>query len=218
MIKNVIFDIGGVLTEFDPNDYLKAFGYDDFKAEKVSKAIFKDVLWKTYMIGDVTPEEFKNSVISNNPDLKDEIAFALAKENAHKMLPPLYEGIKFLRNLKEQGFNVYVLSNIVQDSLDYFKENFKSVTDVIDGAVYSCEAHLRKPDIKIYELIMSKYKLNPEETLFLDDSERNVKAACQLKIIGLTCQPVVKEEEFKKVKNFIEEQNHERYFHEEKIK
>ena len=207
MIKNVIFDIGGVLTEFDPNDYLKSFALDDEKAKRLSKAIFKDALWKPYMTGDVSAEEFKKNVILNNPDLKQEIIYALAKENAYKMLPPLFEGIDFLKSLKDNGYNVYVLSNIVQDSLDYFKENFEDVTSVIDGAVYSCEAHLRKPDEKIYKMILDKYDLKPSETLFLDDSERNVNSANKLGIVGKVCQPVLNPYAFEEIERFLHKEN-----------
>ncbi len=121
------------------------------------------------------------------------------------MLPPLQSGIDFLLKVKRQGYNVFILSNIVQDSLDYFKENFTEVTSVLNGAVYSCEAHLRKPDEEIYRHILSKYNLVAEETMYLDDCYKNALAACKLGIKGIHCTPIQKENEFDRIASLLEE-------------
>ncbi len=70
MIKNIIFDIGGVLTEFDPNDYLSPFGFDQELSCTLSEAIFKNQFWKSYMVGHISPSQFKRAVITAHPELK----------------------------------------------------------------------------------------------------------------------------------------------------
>lgn len=207
MIKNIIFDIGGVLTEFDPNDYLGAFGFEGEKANTLSHAIFRNSLWKEYMVGNVSPDEFKANVIKENSQYKDEIEFILAKENTYKLLPPLQDGIDFLLKVKKEGYNIFILSNIVKDSLDYFKSNFKDVTSVLSGAVYSCEVGLKKPDEKIYSLILDRYNLESEETLFLDDQEKNIGNAEKLGIVAVAIQPMLKEGEFERIKKLLQQDN-----------
>lgn len=203
MIKNIIFDIGGVLTNFDPNDYLGAFGFSEEEAPKLSKAIFKNQHWKDYMVGLISPEDFKRNVIENNLELKDKIEYILAKENSYKMLPPLKEGVELLLSLKQKGYNIYVLSNIVKDSLDYFKSNFIEVLNSLSGAIYSCEVHLKKPDPKIYQLILDEYNLKADETMFLDDSKTNIASACELGIHGILFNPVIDKEVVEKVKKML---------------
>lgn len=133
MIKNIIFDIGGVLTGFDPNDYLGPFNFDEQTSKALSNAIFKNENWKKYMIGEISSTEFKRLAVQANPTLKAQIEFVLAPENTYKMLPRLEEGISFLKNMKLAGHNIYILSNIVDDSLSYFKSNFGDVTKLLSG-------------------------------------------------------------------------------------
>lgn len=207
MIKNIIFDIGGVLTRFDPNDYLSPFGFDKEKSKALNFAIFKSPVWKDYMVGKIDKNKFKEFVVYNNKKLKKEIEFILDEKNAPKLLPPLTEGIEFLKTMKREGYKIYILSNIVGASLEYFKNTFTDVIDIIDGGVYSCEVGLQKPDEKIFELVLKNYHLVPSETLFLDDSLKNVEKACSLNIVGHLCQPLKRDgvfEEIIKTHNLID--------------
>ncbi len=135
MIKNIIFDIGGVLTRFDPNDYLSPFGFEEQKSKALNFAIFKSPAWKDYMIGKVDKNQFKEIVIHDNIHLKKEIEFILDDKNTSKLLPPLAEGVEFLKSMKGEGYKIYILSNIVGASLEYFKNNFTDVLDIIDGSL-----------------------------------------------------------------------------------
>lgn len=200
MIKNAIFDIGGVLTAFDPNDYLSPFGFDDEKSKALNQAIFKNDSWKDYMIGKINKQQFKQIVLSKNPDLKNDIEYILADENTNKLLPPLKEGIEFLKNCKRAGLRIFILSNIVEASLEYFKSEFTDVTSILEGGVYSCEVGMKKPDKKIYEFLLKKYDLKPEECVFFDDTQKNIDAACELGFKGLLCAPLKQKECFKDIK------------------
>lgn len=204
MIKNIIFDIGGVLTKFDPNDYLSPFGFDPKTASTLSEAIFKNQFWKSYMVGQISPSQFKRAILNANPSLKNEVEFVLDKSNTAKMLPRLESGVKFLLDMKAQGYNIFILSNIVENSLLYFKSSFPDVCKVISGAIYSCEAHLKKPDERIYNILTKKYNLTPAECLFLDDSEKNVQAAKNVGMKSILCQPTTQKDAFSNVSQFLE--------------
>ncbi len=204
MIKNVVFDIGGVLTKFDPNDYLSPFEFEKKKSLQLNNAIFKSPAWRDYIIGKVDKNQFKEIVIRANANLREEIAFVLSDENTKKLLPPLDEGIALLKELKGRGYNIYILSNIVGASLEYFKKSFEDVTQLLSGGIYSCEVGLHKPDEKIFNLLLNRYNLKPQETMFLDDSFKNVEAAKALGINGILCQPLKDVTAFENVKKFID--------------
>ena len=199
MIKNIVFDIGGVLTRFDPNDYLSPFGFEEEKSRALNFAIFKSPAWKDYMIGKIDKNKFKEIVARENENIRQEVEFVLDDKNTSKLLPPLEEGVQFLKSMKREGYNIYILSNIVGASLEYFKNTFQDVLECVTGGVYSCEVGLRKPDDKIFEYLINKYNLVPSETLFLDDSLKNIEKACSLNIIGHHCLPLKKEGVFEEV-------------------
>lgn len=203
MIKNIIFDIGGVLTEFDPNDFLSPFGFDEETSKTLSNAIFKNEFWKSYIVGKISSTQFKSACININPQLKEQIEYVLDKKNVSKMLPKLAKGVSFLKKMKADGYRIYILSNIVEDSKLYFKENFQEVTQILDGAVYSCEVHLKKPDEEIFKLLLRNYDLRPQECLFLDDSKKNIEKAKELGILSVLCQPMLNGEVFEKVETIL---------------
>jgi putative hydrolase of the HAD superfamily len=94
---------------------------------------------------------------------------------------PLDPNVRLLSGLRKRGFRLYYLSNFPLDIFDevrtgyYFFRHF-------DGGLISAEAKFSKPDIGIYKILIEKYSLIPEECLFIDDIEANVKTA---EILGM---------------------------------
>ena len=92
--------------------------------------------------------------------------------------------LRWIRSLKEAGYRVYYLSNFSErvekeaaDELTFLKE--------MDGGILSYREHVIKPDPAIYELLLNRYSLAAEESVFLDDTLDNVKAAEKLGIRGI---------------------------------
>ena len=79
---------------------------------------------------------------------------------------------------------LYILSNITEESYEYVKSSIP-LEEIFEGGVYSYQENVLKPDKRIYEIIVNRYHLNPEETLFFDDRQRNVDAACEIGIKGV---------------------------------
>ena len=84
--------------------------------------------------------------------------------------------------LKSQGYHLYVLSNYSQFMLDHTRENKMPFLENMDGVVFSCEVKEIKPEPEIYKLLLSRYGLKAEESVFLDDREENCEAARKLGI------------------------------------
>lgn len=88
------------------------------------------------------------------------------------------KNFEFVCDLKKKGYHLFLLSNITEDSYHYIK-NVIDLDQIFDGGIYSYQEKVIKPDPAIYRLIIKKYCLNKEETIFFDDNEKNVMAARQ---------------------------------------
>lgn len=175
MIKNIIFDLGGVL--FDE-------GLD--VVSKVLNEDAKDIYNKTYnkifrecILGHMEVSDYIKMLDKNDPDY-EKMKFILQKENQPLFLPIIKENYDYISKLKDK-YNLYILSNLTKESYEYV-QSVVNLDDVFIGGVYSFKVGYRKPDKEIYEIILDKYHLNKEETIFFDDKERNVKAARELGI------------------------------------
>jgi putative hydrolase of the HAD superfamily len=114
-----------------------------------------------------------NSIAATSSLNKDEIihVFNLRSE----LLFPLDENVRLLPELKKQGFRLYFLSNFPLDLFEEVKTGYYFFK-YFDGGVISSEAKVSKPDSRIYDILLKKYTLIPEECLYIDDIEVNVRA------------------------------------------
>ena len=178
MYKNVIFDLGNVLLDFNPKGYLKSKVSEE-KLDEVFKAIFNSEEWVMLDRGTITEKEAINNIINRNSNYKDEIN--LAFDNWYDLLKPIEDTVEILSSLKEHGYKIYYLSNFHELAFGEVtrKNNFFKL---FDGGVVSYEEKLIKPEEDIYKLILDRYKLNPSETIFVDDMEANVEGANKLGI------------------------------------
>lgn len=182
MIKNIIFDLGRVLVNFEPLEYLEKLEFDENMRNTLNKIIFKSKEWVEYDRGIYKIKDLAQKFINNYPNLEKEINLVL-KDDWVKMLKLKEDTAEFLKELKRQGFRIYILSNLSEDAYRFISQYdfFK----FIDGGVYSYELKICKPDKKIYQAILNKYNLIPEESVFIDDNLDNVEAANNLKIHGI---------------------------------
>lgn len=97
--------------------------------------------------------------------------------------------LNYLKACKKAGHSLYILSNWDAHSFDILQERFPELKDLFDGAVTSGQVGTIKPDKAIYQTVLSKYQLNPDDTLFLDDRPENVQAAQELGINTILCTP-----------------------------
>ena len=80
----------------------------------------------------------------------------------------------WIKELKERGYKVYILSNWSKPTYEACLDNELDFLPLVDGAVFSFQEHLIKPDKKIFELICDRYNINRYEAVFLDDNISNV--------------------------------------------
>lgn len=178
-IKNIILDVGGIL-------------FCDSK-KNIEKVLNKncDLIYKTAygpgfkecLLGNKTIQEHINS-LSNTENFND-INYILNKDNQSITYPLIKENFEYIKQLKEEGYKLYLLTNITEETYNHINKVI-NIKNIFDGGIYSYQEHLTKPDPNIYHLIISKFKLNKEETIFFDDKEKNVIAARNVGIKSIT--------------------------------
>lgn len=182
MIKNVIFDIGRVLLTYEPYDYILSFGYTREISEIIFNIVFNDIRWLELDRGIISDEEHLNKLLIQNPNYSHIIKEVFS--NWDTMLKPMQKSVDFYMSLKERGYKIYLLSNF--SKLAYEKEeNENEFFRLADGKIISYAVGTIKPEKKIYELLLSKYNLIPQECIFIDDKEENIIAAKNLGINGI---------------------------------
>ena len=175
MIKNVIFDFGQVLVHFEP-DYMTGKYIKDADDKNLAKeVIFDRLYWDRLDSGSISDEE----VI---PERLWESSVQ-AYTNWIYNIPEVDKMADLVKYIKEKyGVKLYLLSNISR----YFAEHSGEIEILknMDGCIFSATCGLTKPNREIFAHICEKFGLIPEETVFIDDSEKNIKGAEDFGIKG----------------------------------
>ena len=175
MIKNIIFDIGGIIFDDSSQNISNILNEDASNlCKKAYGKSFINCLLGNQEVSDYI-ETFKNDI-----DYK-KIKYILSKKNLHISYPLMKNNFDYISKLKDKGYNLYILSNITKESYEYII-NTIDIDKVFNGGIYSYQEKIVKPNRKIFELIINKYKLNKEETIFFDDKQKNIDAANEIGI------------------------------------
>lgn len=192
---NFIFDIGNVLVDFKPEQFLHALLDNPSNEGKLNEIIFKSDEWVKLDEGTITPEEACMNFCAREPEYKELIVKVMDK--IPDMLTPIRETSDMLPKIKNLGHKLYYLSNY-HEGLSRFILNKYSFFELFDGGVFSCDVHMIKPYPEIYHYILDKYGLDPKDCVFFDDTEENVAAAEKLGIKGVLFTDINKLEGFMK--------------------
>lgn len=184
MLRNILFDFGGVLLNLDEQltyDKLNQI-LDLSKCENINEEVFHP-----FERGEISEEAFFNRLQRRSKKVLTGDVYYEAWNSMLLDLPS--HRIEFLRKLKTR-YNLYLLSNtnithirkvLRRIKMDHGIDNFNSY---FNKAYYSHEIHLRKPDKETFEYVLSDSQLIPQETLFIDDKEDNLIHARKL---GIHC-------------------------------
>ena len=179
-IKNIVFDLGGVLVDLDFKaaiNGLQKAGFANVKEQL--QTLHQGGIFQKFELGEMTADEFRTAIRENSTvELTDEEVDNLW--NAMLLEIPR-EKLELILDLRGK-YMVYLLSNTNSIHWDYVCKNAFNyrgfrVNDYFEETFLSYEMHLAKPDKAIFEKVLQDANLLPEETLFIDDSEANCKAA-----------------------------------------
>lgn len=187
-IKNIIFDLGGVILDLNYQATIDAFveiGIKDFSSlysQKEQKQIFDD-----FEIGKINSNQFISSIqsLTQNYISKDEI---IAAWNA-MLLEINTKKLDYLLSIKER-FRIFLLSNTNEIHISKFegvlakKNELKKFYDCFEKVHYSSRLSLRKPNVDCFKTVLEINNLNASETIFIDDSIQHIEGAKNCGIKG----------------------------------
>lgn len=182
MIKNIIFDIGNVLTDFRWADFLRDKGFDDEMIDRIAAVSVRNPLWCELDRGVWTESQLMAAFIKEAPELEKELHIAF--DEMHGMVTPRAYAIPWIKELKEKGYRVWYLSNF-SHKVELECSDCLRFMPLMDGGILSYRDHLIKPDAAIYQLLLDRYELVADECVFLDDTLENVTAGEALGIHGI---------------------------------
>jgi 2-haloacid dehalogenase len=174
MIKNIIFDFGGVLMDWDPRYFFKTYFNDDEKMEWFLKNIAIDE-WNIEQDRGRTLKEGTEILIEKHPDWEKEIRAYY--DNWPVMLKSdIPKNVEILRKL-EGTFQLYGLTNWSAETFPIALDNYDFFQLFEDKIVVSGTEKLIKPGREIFELLLKRYDLKAEESVFIDDNIKNIETA-----------------------------------------
>lgn len=176
MIKNIVFDMGRVLVDYEGDKVCKIFIEDEAERRAVSATVFDSQEWLLLDMGLISEEEALKRMQSrlDTEHAKEMAAFCFYRWHEYNMQPNETMG-KVVADLKSQGYGIYLCSNASVRLLNCYQmipgiEHF-------DGILFSAEVKCIKPQKEMYQHLFERFGLKPEECFFIDDLPMNIEGA-----------------------------------------
>ena len=178
-ITTVVFDLGDVLIKSNMQEKLR-------KNPKIPNQQIYPLLekWFDDDLDLLSKEEYIDTISKRlAPDFSDIVPDIVDAFSDIEVLPYT---IPTLKDLKERGYNIYYLSNWSRWGVEILREKNKlDFLSLFDGGLFSYEVGVKKPDRKIYDAFLKKFKINPKEAIFVDNKKKNIDAAKKFGLRGV---------------------------------
>ncbi|PWN62700.1 HAD family hydrolase [Chryseobacterium viscerum] len=186
-IKNIIFDFGGVLMDWDPRYFFKEYFNDNERMEYFLKNIAQDE-WNIEQDRGRSLAEGTEIQVKKFPEWEKEIrAFY---DNWTVMLKSdIPQNVEVLRKLKNTDYDLFGLTNWSEETFPYALENYDFFQIFEGKIVVSGTEKLIKPDPKIWHVLLNRYNIKADESVFIDDNTKNIEMAKSLGFITIQVHP-----------------------------
>ena len=181
-ITTVVFDLGGVLIDWDPRHLYRKLFRDPAQMEDFLARICTPDWHYAHDLGEDTRQSCRR-LASRHPEQRDMI-MAWAERNQEMTKGQFDEAVAVLAELRAAGVPCLALSNMEAETFPLERARF-AFMDWFDGYVISGIEKVAKPDRRIFQILLSRYRLVPAATVFIDDTPANVAAAGDLGIRAL---------------------------------
>ena len=190
-IKNIIFDFGGVVMDWDPRYFFKDHFNDDEKMEHFLKNIDE---WNAEQDRGRTLAEGTEIQVAKHPEWEKEIRAYY--DNWTTMLKSdIPHNVEVLRKLEHSKYDLFGLTNWSAETFPYALENYDFFKIFKEKIVVSGTEKLIKPDPAIWEVLLNRYQIKAEESVFIDDNAKNIEVA---KSLGFICVHIQEDTDLKK--------------------
>jgi putative hydrolase of the HAD superfamily len=179
---NVVFDLGGVLFDWNPQKVLEAFFPGQALCARMMQAIYRHPDWAALDRGVLSEADMLDRLVTRtgvDHRLLQEILQA-----TRASLLPLENSWALVEQLHRQQIPLYVISNMPLSTWLHLQQHHPR-WHYFHGILISAELGMVKPEKPIFESLLSRYQLQAGDTLFIDDAEENVRAARQAGLQGM---------------------------------
>ena len=174
MIKNIVFDMGGVILDFNLKKTVEAEFRPEYHNVIYEHVFGENSVWKTLDEGIYTFDQVIPGILEKIPEEIHEKITEMVTD-FYDYMPPFKETYELIKELKNNGYPIYLLSNATPRFFDRYLDI--PAFEFFDGFFISSCYKLLKPNKEIYEAFCNKFTLKPEECFFIDDLEANIKGA-----------------------------------------
>ena len=189
MIKNIIFDIGNVILNFNINEFLPKFTTNKEEQKFILENIINSPEWLGNALidtGYISREDAIEIVKDRTNHCNDKLIVDFWK-NYNDFAQVDERVLSLIRKLKYNNYKIYLLSNINPYTFEFV--NKSDLFNLVDGYVLSYKEHKVKPYKAIYNVLLERYKLLPNECIFIDDNEKNIATGNLMGIISKKVEP-----------------------------
>lgn len=181
MIRNIIFDMGGVLIQFDREYFIQRLGFQQEDARVLMNEVFRSLEWARLDRGTISQENAIEQICARLPEqLHTAVSDLIARWD--QPIIPMVGMYELIEELKNNGYGVYLLSNATLRQHEYW--NNIPCSCLFDGKLISADVKLVKPQPEIYHLICETFGLTSTECFMIDDTPQNIEGAFEANMSG----------------------------------
>jgi putative hydrolase of the HAD superfamily len=173
-VRNIIFDLGGVVLEWNPDAILEGYYADPDARAAMKRALFQHPDWLQMDRGTLTEADMLPRLEKRTGRPVSELVGLF--EAIRISLKPKADTVALVESLAQRHVPLYCLSNMPATTFAYLRQRH-SFWAVFRGIVISGEINMMKPEPEIFQYLLRRYELSPSETVFVDDHRPNIEAA-----------------------------------------
>jgi HAD superfamily hydrolase (TIGR01509 family) len=176
-VRNVIFDLGGVVFDWNPDHIVARVQPVPELRAALKEALFGHADWRLFDRGTLSESELTGRLQSRIGATRREVEAIL--DAVRNSLVEKPETLELIRELQEQGTPLYCLSNMPGSIYTHLRQRH-GFWDVFSGIVISGEVQMMKPEPEVFMHLLEKFNLRAEESVFVDDLRANIESAGQV--------------------------------------
>jgi putative hydrolase of the HAD superfamily len=196
---NIVFDLGGVVFNWQPDDIVRRVFSDPEIQQRVKAEVFGHPDWVEFDRGTISLHQAIAQAVSRTGMPRSEIERLL--DEVPLSMTVKEETVELIRSIHGSDNRLFVLSNMPLEMITYLEEKH-DFWDMFEGLVFSSRIKMVKPEAEIFEHLLTVHQLAAPETIFIDDMSENVSAAsamgirairfdnaaqCKKALLGLKC-------------------------------